>query len=234
MGLREKERRKPERPLLTIAGILAWADEHHVRTGAWPNRKSGAIHGTYGEEKWQNVNACLRQGHRGLAGVASLARLLAEHRGYRNRKGLQPLAIEQILQWADAYHRRTGHWPQKRSGSIPEAPGETWYAVDAALTQGLRGLRADATLAGLLELQRGVRNKQNLPRLRVRHILGWADAYRARTGRWPTYKSGSIQEAPGETWMAVHMALYVGARGFPGGATLAQLLTRYRHSARGR
>lgn len=233
MGLGKKKRRKRERPLLTIAGILAWADEHHVRTGAWPSETSGSIHGTFGEEQWQNVATCLRRGHRGLEGGSSLACLLAEHRGHRNCKALPHLAIEQILQWADAYHQRTGHWPRSRSGPITEAPGENWHAVNLALVEGLRGLLAGPSLAVLLERRRGVRNPKHLPRLRVKQILGWAGAYHARTGRWPTYYSGAIQEAPGETWMAVHWALYLGARGFPGGTTLRQLLARYRHAGRG-
>jgi hypothetical protein len=46
------------------------------------------------------------------------------------RRGRAPraseLAIAQILAWADAHRERTGEWPNKQSGSIPEAPGDTW------------------------------------------------------------------------------------------------------------
>jgi hypothetical protein len=75
------------------------------------------------------------------------ARLLAEYRGKRNRKALPRLACRQIVQWADAYDQRTGRWPKLHSDPIPEAPEEAWAIVQAALTQGLRGLRGGSSLA---------------------------------------------------------------------------------------
>jgi hypothetical protein len=52
----------------------------------------------------------------------------------------------------------------------------------------------------------------------------WADAHRQRSGQWPTSESGPVIDAPGETWLAVNLALYEGLRGFPGGPSLARLL----------
>jgi hypothetical protein len=76
--------------------ILQWADEHRQRTGAWPTSNSGPVAGFKGE-KWQSINAALRCGARGLLGGSSLAKLLAHHRGVRNRKGLPPLGEAQVL-----------------------------------------------------------------------------------------------------------------------------------------
>jgi hypothetical protein len=67
------------------------------------------------------------------------------------------LTAEQILAWADAHHRRTGRWPRTTSGPVPEAPGENWKAIGAALRQARRGLTRFSTLARLLEQERGVR-----------------------------------------------------------------------------
>jgi hypothetical protein len=39
----------PRRARLTIKQILAWADEHHHRTGRWPSASSGRIPGSNGE-----------------------------------------------------------------------------------------------------------------------------------------------------------------------------------------
>jgi hypothetical protein len=47
-----------------------------------------------------------------------------------------PLTVKQILAWADAHHGRTGKWPSADAGPIPEAPGETWRGVHAALSAG--------------------------------------------------------------------------------------------------
>jgi hypothetical protein len=68
---------------LTEASILAWADAHHARTGDWPRVNTGAIPESPGDY-WKYVYAALRNGHRGLPGGSSIAKLLAEHRGSGN------------------------------------------------------------------------------------------------------------------------------------------------------
>ena len=167
-------------------------------------------------------------GHRGLPGGSSLAQLLTSRCGRRNRKRLPKLSASQILKWADRWHRRTGQWPLLRSGPIPEAAGETWHGVDSALRSGLRGLPGGSSLAQLLAQRRGMRNRRALPRLSDAQILVWADAWHARTGSWPRRDAGAIPEAPGESWQAVNVALHLGARGLPGGSSLAQLLAAKR------
>jgi hypothetical protein len=71
---------------------------------------------------------------------------LARHRGARNRKALPPFSVEQIRAWVRAHARRTGRWPTRMSGPIPEAPGETWAGVQAALSSGRRGLPGGSSL----------------------------------------------------------------------------------------
>jgi hypothetical protein len=66
------------------------------------------------------------------------------------------------------------------------------------------------------------------PVLSVEQILAWADAHRARTGRWPTATSGEVPGAAGESWKAVQEALRAGYRGLPGGDSLPGLLGRLR------
>jgi hypothetical protein len=55
-------------------------------------------------------------------------------------------------------------------------------------------------------------------------ILSWADAWQQRTGKWPTLEAELIPESGGETWLAVSKALKKGARGLPGGRSLAEVL----------
>jgi hypothetical protein len=214
-------------PPLTVTQILAWADAHRAQTGHWPTDRSGPVVGA-ARENWSAVDAALRRGHRSLPGGSSLAGLLVAHRGVRNRHGLAPLTLREILAWADAHHRRTGSWPKCRSGPIPDAPGETWSAVDTALVKGQRGLPGGSSLARLLARHRGVRNPQALPRLTQRKILAWADAHFRRAGAWPHQRSGPVVDAPGETWSAVDTALSQGGRGLPGGSSLAALLAGQR------
>ncbi len=218
-------RHKKYLPLLTQTLILTWADAHHARTSEWPCQDTGPVAAAPGET-WPCVIAALGMGGRGLSGGSSLAQLLATHRGVRNHMTLPPFTPEQILGWADAHRTRTGEWPHRGSGPIPEAPGESWNAVDSALVKGLRGLPGDCSLARLLQTERGVRNPADVPRLERWEILFWVDAHHDRTGHWPTAKSGSIPEAPGETWSAVDSALWGGLRGLPGGDSLTRLLER--------
>jgi hypothetical protein len=214
-------------PTLYIETILEWADAYYQRTGQWPTDNSGSIPESSGDT-WSKVNAALSGGLRDLPGGSSLARLLAEYRGVRNRKALPHFSEEQILAWADSYHQRTGKWPKIDSGTIPEAPGETWTAVAIALSHGRRGLPGGSSLAILLDKHRGVRNPRTSPRLNEAQILAWADAHYAATGKWPIEEPTPITAAPNETWERVSRALRKGVRGLPGGSSLARLLAEKR------
>jgi hypothetical protein len=157
-------------PALSLSQILAWADAHFDRTGDWPYADSGPIRGS-GGESWIAIEAALSLGLRELPDDWTLARLLAEYRGKRNTSDLPHLSIEEILHWSDAYHALHGEWPIRNAVAIPEAPGETWAAVDAALCDGRRGLPGDSSLARLLMQHRGKRNHLARPRLSVGRIL---------------------------------------------------------------
>jgi hypothetical protein len=180
------------------------------------------------EDRWDTISSALRAGCRTLPGGSSLAKLLAADRGVRNRSEHPRYNEEMILEWCDGFHARHGTWPKATSGAVEDAPGETWAAVVAALSGASRGITRKLSLANLLQERRDVRNVQNQPRLIIDNILQWADAFHARTGRWPTEDSGEIPEAPGETWGRVSNAIYIGTRGLTFGATLARILATQR------
>jgi DNA-binding XRE family transcriptional regulator len=216
------------RPSLTVEQILGWADSFRERTGRWPTPHSGPIPESNNWESWSGVNESLRHGRRGLSAGSSLARLLAEQRGLRNRASLKPLSEDLIVAWARAHQHRHGRWPDRHSGPIPESPGDTWKKVNHALRDGRRGLSGGSSLARLLAQRLGVRNMANVTPLTVEQILGWADSYRDRTGQWPRHTSGPIPGAPGETWGAVEFALRNGRRNLSGGSSLYKLLKEHR------
>jgi hypothetical protein len=72
------------------------------------------------------------------------------------------------------------------------------------------------------------------PKLTRERILAWADAHKARTGFWPSARSGLVVEAPGENWKTLDSALTQGFRGLPGGDSLSRLLHRERDIPRRR
>lgn len=210
---------------LTEEQIVELADAHKGRTGEWPKKHSGEVLDSPGET-WSGIDAALSKGARGLPGGSSLPQLLAVRRGVRNHRQLAELTEQQILEWVDAYERRTGELPTRTSGVVLDAPGESWSAIDAALSAGLRGLPGGSSLSHLLSSTRSVRNVHSLPKLTESEILEWADVHRQETGKWPNKNSGSLPN--GETWMGIDAALKRGSRGLSGGSTLAQLLAERR------
>lgn len=224
---RRKRRHKGLPPALTEAQILGWADAHHRRTGGWPIYSSGAIPGVRGET-WSAVDHSLRIGRRGLPGGSSLAQLLEARRGVRNVRAIPDLTLPQVLAWADAHRGAHESWPTRGSGPVPGVTGETWAAVAQALVVGGRGLPGPTSLAVLLAEHRGARNHMAVAPLTAEVILAWADEHHARTGVWPKRGSGPIPGEAGEAWSGVDAALVMGARGLPGGDSLAQLLARAR------
>jgi hypothetical protein len=143
-------------------------------------------------------------------------------------QNLPDLTTKQILQWADAHHRKTGQWPKVESGDVLNAPGEKWRSAENALRLGLRGLPSGSSLAQLLAEKRGVRNVNAPPSLTIKQILEWADAHHQKTSEWPNRNSGDVLDVPGEKWGNIHTALSRGGRGLPGGSTLAKLLAEKR------
>ncbi|MGH2604633.1 MAG: hypothetical protein ACRDJ9_35240 [Dehalococcoidia bacterium] len=126
------------RSILYIGQILQWADEHYQRTGRYPRRDSGPVQWAFGE-KWMNIDMALRVGLRGLPGGSSLARLLQEHRGVRNRKNLPPYTFKQLDDWADVRvaaaeaHERLGETEASLAALSEIVRSEDLYESLAAL-----------------------------------------------------------------------------------------------------
>jgi hypothetical protein len=217
----------PNPPEFSSEQILAWIDAWMQATGHRPMPSSGQIPGS-GRVNWRIVDTALRLGYSDAPGQLSLQEFLRTHRPHRCHA---PLTEDQILSWADAQHARTGRWPTAQAGPVVDAPGETWLKLNYALIRGRRGLPGGSSLARLLDSHRGRRprgKQKRLPLPSVAEVLGWADAYHARTGRWPTCNAEPIPECPGRTWKVVSDALSTGACGVPRGTTLPKLLAERR------
>lgn len=227
----------PTKCILYVSQILEWADTYHKYSGKWPTVLSGRIVGA-GDTTWGGIDSALTRGLRGLPGGWSLARLLTEYRGKRYHLALPPFTIEQILQWADAFHKSAGAWPIATSGPVAGASDTTWMAIDQALVHGARGLPGGSSLAKLLAEHRGKRNASDLQPLTIKQVLAWADAYFERTGKWPSATSGAIPDSNEETWVRVAESLQDGRRGFKNKSSLACFLAEHRgkrnHMARPR
>ena len=101
-------------------------------------------------------------------------------------------SLREVLAWADAFHKRAGHWPKVNSGPIEEVPGKTWWDLNDALRRGHWGLPAGRSLAVILQDERGVRNHSHVPPLTEEIILRWAREHLKRTGNLPRRDSGPV------------------------------------------
>src|SRR5262249_15782909 len=90
------------------------------------------------------------------------------------RGQLRDLSADEIIDWADGFFAGNGDWPNFKSGPIPEAPGETWLAITAALQFGRRGFSPGGTLARLFAAERGRYHRQE-QQFSIKQILAWAD-----------------------------------------------------------
>jgi hypothetical protein len=216
---------------LSIAQVLAWADEHHARTGGWPSTSSGPV-SVAAAETWRGIDQSLRQGLRGLPPGETLRRLLRRARGAGDRRLRPSLSETQIVAWARCHFERTGRWPNSRSGPIPEAPGESWGGINTALGEGYRGLPGGNTLPRLLARQCGAQRCEPPP-LTVEQVLRWADLHHERHHSWPRAESGSVLGTQGESWADIDRALRFGSRGLPRTRSLAWFLSRHRDKCYG-
>ena len=173
-GVKNRSGRPPGKYpfLLSIELILGWASNHKSRTGEWPIARSGAIEAAPGET-WARIDYFLRNGGRGLPGQSSLARLLSEQLGVKDRRrnpveNDSLLSIELILEWAESHKSRTGVWPSVRTGAIEDAPGETWARIDYYLHHGGRGLSAGSSLPRILGHGYRIKTRRRIPSDRIK------------------------------------------------------------------
>lgn len=186
---------------------LRWADEHHERTRAWPTCKSGVIVGS-DNWRWDSLDRALRYAKR-----LSVHQLLVRERGIVPLRNKPKLTHKQILAWADAHRERTGRWPAMSSGNVVGAPHESWSQIDISLKKGKRGLEPGSSLVRLLAKERGRSLHERVPPLTLEQIRERARDYKKRHCQWPDRQSGDVEGMPGETWLAIFMALYQGSRG---------------------
>ncbi|HWL95168.1 MAG TPA: hypothetical protein VNT79_16735 [Phycisphaerae bacterium] len=109
-----------------------------------------------------------------------------------------------------------------------QAPDESWAAIDAALSGGLRGLPGGDTISRLLARTVDHQPPWAKRKLSEGLILSWADEHHRRTKNWPTAFTGVVEGCASETWGALDRSLRRGQRGLRAGKSLALLLAERR------
>lgn len=220
-------RRQP--PLLTETAVAECARRFHARHGRWPTRKDGTVDAPPGET-WMLIESAVTLGRRGLTRRGSLASFCHDLCGAPPPGSVRrELTVERILEWARAYHARTGTWPKADTIDPELPPDETWSRVSRALDKGGRGLPR-TSLVKLLTERLGVRNPRRPGPLCKEQIWAWACAHRDRTGSYPDRDSGPVHAAPGEVWKLIDESLKYGYRGLSPRETLRKLVQRMQAS----
>lgn len=214
-------------PKLTVKQIVGWAKVHFKKTGEWPTRRSGPIDGAPAGETWATVAAALEQGLRKLEKTTSLNALLRRECGAESNRTIRlRLTTPKIVELLKNYNERNpGTWPTETTKD-PELEKKqlSWRMIDRSLREGARSLPGGSSLTKLLREHLGVRNGSRPPQIKRSDVWAWALAYHARTGRWPTRKSGDVMGQPGEKWGNIHQAFRGGRRGLGSGSTLSRFL----------
>src|SRR5262245_41967592 len=110
----------PTRRVLTLTIILDWADDYFGRQGKYPHAYAGRVADSTAPlgMNWRKVDNALRNAYLGLPGGMTLAGVLQEFRGVRNRQRPPRLSHDMILAWADAHHAATSTWPTENTGPV--------------------------------------------------------------------------------------------------------------------
>lgn len=220
------------RPELTTDFIVDRAKEHFLRYRKFPTAHSGAVNGGHPGDTWLAYNCALMNGTRSLCGGTSLSQLLsASGIGHTNKKGKPRLTEEFILSRITEHFQRTHRFPVATSGAVMGGhAGDTWLGYERALINGNRGLPGGSSLSRLMKRSNtGYSSRLEKPTLTTEAILERCVEYFVNCKKYPTRKSGAVQGGyKGDTWMAYDQALTKGARGLPGGSSLAKLLDTIR------
>ncbi len=203
------------KPPLRIQWIVHEMKMYRSTHGEWPNIRSGRI--AESNETWGGVELALTRRRRGVKTKTSLADLRQRYLGVVNPRDQSSLTLSWIKTQIRKHFRRTGHWPNTQSGSIPGS-SETWQKVASALWGGLRGIAVRTTLGNVVAEINGGPRKYTVTQVRT-----WAKEYFASHGKLPSQGSGAI---PGEdvTWQKLDNYLRTGSKGLPKSGSLPQLL----------
>ena len=212
-------------PDLTEEIIVKAMKDYHEEHGKYPSLKSGDASKYIGFKiTWTAIDACLREGFRGLPGGSSLAQLRKEY-----NLGIEPdLTEDLIIKAMKDYHEEHGKYPSLKSGDASKYIGfkTTWVAIDDCLRHGLRGLPGGSSLS---QLRKEHITGKETP-LTEEIIVKAMKAYHEECGKYPSCESGDASKYIGFkiTWMAIDTCLKRGHRGLPGKSSLGKLKKKYK------
>jgi len=137
----------------------------------------------------------------------------------------QPLSDEAIVSGSREYFHTHGKLPTAHSREpVPGLPGESWSAIDRALSFGFRGFAPGRSLSRLLQPLRVEFGLERAP-LSRNAVFASCQKYVELYGRVPTRKSTEpVPGFPDETWVLIDSAGHEGRRGLAPGESLARIV----------
>ena len=127
--------------ILEEKDILHWCDCYFAKHKKYPGQGCPSIP-EMGDEDWNNIDAALRSGGRGLPACGGLPGFLHEHRNHVHNYNKPSLSIDSIIDWMIVFYQSVepSRFPSSTDGPVLGAPGEKWSNINASLHNGGRGL----------------------------------------------------------------------------------------------
>ena len=206
-----------KRDPLSEKQIIEAAKEYYAKYRKWPNQHSEEPVPGLPNDSWNSIDAAGFQGLRGLEPGRTLS-VITKH-----LKNEQLLSEEIIIKAANAYFKKWGEWPNRRSlNPVPGLPNESWAGIESTCHHGYRGLKKGRTLSKILAPHTGKTNR-GAP-LTEDIIVKAAKAYFKIHKRWPSQNSPEpVPGMPGNSWDAINSAGHKGLRGLLKGRTIAAI-----------
>ncbi len=137
----------PEKAL-SIEQVLGWCDIYYERNNKYPGQYAKSIPEMHGED-FNNINAALNNGNRGLPKMTGIAGLLAQERGYVHNQNKPKIKLDDVINEMINYFRANRKFPTADNKEIAGSLGCKWSALNASLHIGGRGLPKGLSLSKL-------------------------------------------------------------------------------------
>jgi hypothetical protein len=169
-------------------------------------------------ETWTNINECLRNGFRGLAGGSSLVDLKQRYFGIKT-----PLTEKIIAEAIGIFHKKHQRYPGSRDSDTSGLPaGDSWAGIISCLHYGNRGLSPGNSIGKIIAKYFGAKGCLSEKRI-VDMMLAWNKKYKI----YPNQNTKGKPDKFEGSWASIDNALAKGLRGLRGGSSLAKLRKKY-------
>ena len=217
---------KLKNPDFTVEQVERAIKAFHAERGEAPIQTSGDaspyLGWPDGAGRWDNVNACIKTGRRGLEALKAFGGLhgFCIHLGLKDNK--PDFTVDLLERAIRAFYAGHGKVPSAVSGDASKYLGwpdgtESWKNINQCIRNGSRGLESIKKFGGLHGYCIHLGLKSENPDFTVDQVDRAIKAFHAEHGKAPVHKSGDASKYLGgpqpEQWDNVSQCIRTGRRG---------------------